>query len=108
MIECFLAPLNRTNEHGRLLGLNEIAVHSFNEYIELSLLDEIDGGFSLVDHVDFESEYYYISRVYNAALSGGNPSYDAPINILATKLNALARSGITGFAPEQLYVFQKK
>ncbi len=108
MVECFLEPLNRTNEFRKFLGLDEIKVHSFNEYINLGMLEEVEIDFDLVKHIDFESEYYYMSRIYNAALSNGSPSYDAPINMLSTKLNSISRNVITGFAPEQLYVFLKK
>lgn len=108
MVECFLEPLNRTNELRELLGMSQIKVHSFNEYLELRMLDEVGVDFDLVKHIDFESEYYYMSRVYNAALSEGNPSYDAPINMLSASLNSINRNVITGFAPEQLYIFLKK
>jgi len=107
MVECFKEPLDRTNARRELLGLKKIDIHHFNEYLDTSFLEDVKNQIHLLDHIDFESEYYYISRVYNAALSNGSPSYDAEINKIAAKLSAMKTSEFSGFAPEQIYVFKK-
>lgn len=108
MIECFIEPLARTNAARAALDLPEIAVHAFNEYLTEDFMEEVKKYFEIIEHVDFESEYYYISRVYNAHLSGGKPSYTAAINLAAVELTKKGLAHLKGYAPESLFILEKK
>ena len=106
MMECFEKPLQRVNEVRALIDLEEIPVNPFNEYIPEGFMDQISDLFSIERKVDYESLYYFISRIFNAYLSDGKPSYDAPINQLAGTLLALGINPIEGFSPEVGYLLK--
>lgn len=108
MIECFIEPLNRINQIRKGLNLEEIKVKSFNEYLRFEFLKEISDLFIIKNKTDFESQYYFISRIYNAYLSEGKPDYYAPINKLAVELTKMGVSGEGGYSPEIIFVLEKK
>ena len=106
MMECFLEPLRRINDMRIKIGLNEIRVRPFNEYLEEDFIENISDLFSVEREVDYEGLYYFISRIFNAYLSDGEPAYDAPINQLAEKLLSLGFNPIKGYSPELGYVLK--
>lgn len=108
MTECFIEPLQRINEIRKQLSLDEIKVKHFNEYLSADFLEEISGSFEIEKTLDFESLYYFISRIFNAALSQGNPDYHAPINMLALDLIKKGISPIEGYSPEVMHILRKK
>lgn len=108
MIECFLEPLERTNDARQALGLDRIAVKEFNEYLTLDFLKEIERYFTVERVIDVASLYYFVSRVFNAALSQGKPDYFAPINQIAAKLARAGMRPLSGYAPEVAYVLKKR
>jgi ubiquinone/menaquinone biosynthesis C-methylase UbiE len=108
MIECFLEPLEKINIIRQKLGLSEIKVKYFNEYLSYELLDEIKSMFMVKEIIDFESLYYFISRVFNAYISNGEPDYYAPINKLALKLTKMGIHNMTGYSPEIIILLQKR
>ncbi len=108
MMECFLEPLARINEIRESLGLAPIQVKSFNEYLDQPFLDKIREYFDIEDQVDYESLYYFISRVFNAALAEGEPDYHAPMNLLAVELTKRGFRPLVGYSPEMVYVLKKK
>jgi len=109
LVECFTAPLERVNDIRELLGLDRIRVKPFNEYIDDALFEEIISGlFEVIECIDCNSLYYFISRVFNAGLSDGEPKYDAPINLLAARLVKAGVNPIRGYSPELTYVLRKK
>lgn len=108
MVECFLEPLAKTNEIRKMLGLEEIKVKDFNEYLDFGFLRKISGLFKVVKTIDFGSLYYFTSRVYNAHLSkGSSPDYNAPINRVAVQLTKNGVMGMEGYAPEIMYILEK-
>lgn len=108
MVECFLEPLQAINEIRGLLDLEEIKVKDFNEYLSLETMQKVEELFSIEEKIDFQSLYYFISRVFNAFLSDGNPSYDAEINMLAADLIKKGVNPVSGYSPEVIYVLKKK
>jgi ubiquinone/menaquinone biosynthesis C-methylase UbiE len=107
MIECFLEPLQRVNEIRHALGLHRIEVHDFNEYLHQQFLNDIAGEFTVERRIDFESFYYYVSRVFNAYLADGNPSYHADVNQLSVELTKLGYDETAGYGPEIIYRMRK-
>jgi len=107
MIECFIEPLELINKIRNELNLNEIKTNVFNEYLSEDIFQEISNKFSIQDQIDFESLYYFISRIFNAYLSEGEPSYYASINKLAIKLSKLGINPIKGYSPEKLFILKK-
>lgn len=108
MFECFIEPLDKINEIRKLLNLKEIEVKFFNEYLNYNFIEEISDIFSVKDKKDFGSLYYFISRIFNAYLSEGEASYNAPINELAVNLSKKGFNPISGYSPEIMYIFEKK
>ena len=108
MMECFIEPLNRVNEIREKLNLETIEVNVFNEYLDQDFLESLSPLFSMTRKIDYESLYYFISRIFNAALSDGKPSYDAPINKIAGSLAAMGINPIEGYAPEVGHIFKKR
>jgi ubiquinone/menaquinone biosynthesis C-methylase UbiE len=108
MIECFIEPLNRINEIRINLNLTKIEVNFFNEYLTDSFLELSKEKLSFIETIDFESFYYFNSRILNAALTEGKPDYLAPINKLSVELlnNSLAPQ-FKGYCPEVIHVFTK-
>ncbi len=107
MIESFIEPLNKINKIREKLNLAKINVHLFNEYLNDGFLDKIKGKFEIEKIIDFESLYYFISRVFNAALSDSKPSYDAKINKLAVELTKNFDINISGYSPQIMYILKK-
>jgi len=108
MIECFIEPLERTNEARKVLGLDRIGVKDFNEYLTADFMMEVERKFTVERMADVASLYYFVSRVFNAALSEGKPDYFAPINKIAAQLMQAGVQPISGYAPEVAYVLKKK
>jgi len=108
MTECFMEPLQRINEIRKQLSLDEITVKHFNEYLSADFLREINGSFEVEETIDFQSLYYFVSRVFNAALSEGNPDYHAPMNMLALDLIKKGINPIKGYSPEVMHILRKK
>ena len=108
MMECFNEPLARINEIREKLGLEAIQVNSFNEYLDEEFLENLSPLFEIDKKIDYESLYYFISRVFNAVLSDGKPSYDAPINKLAGQLMMMGVNPIEGYSPEVGYILRKR
>jgi ubiquinone/menaquinone biosynthesis C-methylase UbiE len=108
MTECFEEPLNRINEIREKLNLDAIKVHEFNRYLTSDFMESVTRYFDIVKMVDFQSTYYFVSRIMNAYLSEGTPSYTAPINQLAVKLINEGCNVIEGYSPEVIYYLQKK
>jgi ubiquinone/menaquinone biosynthesis C-methylase UbiE len=108
MIECFVEPLERINVIRAGLGLEQITVRPFNEYLTRAFLNEVEILFTVEQFLDVGSLYYFISRVFNAYLSDGKPDYFAPINQLASKLVLSGLRPMQGYAPEVTYVLKKR
>jgi len=108
MIECFIDPLERTNDARQALGLDRIKVKEFNEYLSAEFLKEVDRYFTTERVIDVASLYYFVSRVFNAALTDGPPDYFAPINQVAAKLTQAGVRPLAGYAPEVTYVLRKR
>lgn len=108
MIECFTEPLKRINDIRSKINLDEIKVKYFNEYLSHDFLKNINDKFEIEESVDFASLYYFISRIFNAYLSEGNPDYYAPINKLAVELIKKGFLPIVGYSPEIIYILKKK
>jgi SAM-dependent methyltransferase len=109
LIECFAAPLERINDIRSVMGLDRIRVRPFNEYLADNIFKEIiDGFFEEVERIDYSSLYYFISRIFNAGISEGEPAYDAPINLLAARLVKAGVNPIQGYSPEVAYVLRRK
>jgi ubiquinone/menaquinone biosynthesis C-methylase UbiE len=109
LIECFDAPLERINDIRNVIGLDRIRVRPFNEYLSDKIFKEIiDGLFEETERIDYSSLYYFISRIFNAGLSEGEPAYDAPINLLAARLIKAGVNPIQGYSPEVAYVLSRK
>jgi len=98
LIECFIEPLDRINIIRKSLGLSDIVVHDFNEYLSIGFFNEIKEWFVVNQKIDFNSFFYFISRVFN---DGG--SYTSRINKLATKLSKENRF-MGGFSPEIMFI----
>jgi len=99
MVECFNEPLERINIIRESIGLPVIKVHSFNKYLSQSFFSEIDKWFSVDKKIDFNSFYYFMSRIFNA-----NDSYTSDLNKLAVKISKKHGCLISGFSPEILYM----
>lgn len=108
MTECFEEPLRRTNEIREKLNLDAIKVHEFNRYLTNDFMNIVTRYFDVIKMVDFQSTYYFVSRVMNAYLSEGTPSYTAPINQLAVQLINEGYNLIEGYSPEVIYCLRKK
>ena len=110
LIECFLEPLSRINSVRSSLGLEEIKVKHFNEYLSNDFITKNAARFFTVkDEVDFGSLYYFTSRVYNACLSKGKPDYFAEINKLAVEITKrnMNEKAIKGYSPEKMLILEK-
>ncbi len=108
MVECFIEPLKKINEIRKLINEPEIKVHFFNEYLSSDFFGQIKKRFIHEASIDFESFYYFISRIFNAYLSEGNPDYLSPINKLAVELSMKGINPLTDYAPERMNIFTKK
>jgi len=108
MVECFSEPLSKINNIRRKLNLNEITVKFFNEYLSFNFLHEIKDYFSVCQKIDFGSLYYFISRIFNAALSEGTPDYSAPMNMLAAQLIKMGVNPIEEYSPEMIFVLKRE
>lgn len=108
MIECFIEPLQRINDIRAALGLEQILVRPFNEYLTQEFLGAVQAHFIIDRIIDAGSLYYFISRIFNAYLSEGKPDYFAPINELACKLVLSGIRPMQGYAPEVTYVLKKR
>lgn len=108
MTECFIEPLARINTIRHNLGLDKILVKSFNEYLSPDFINEIGDMFIAVEGVDFNSDYYFMSRIFNAYLARGEPDYDSPINDLAIKLSLSGVEATHGYSPQVLYKMRKR
>lgn len=107
MVECFSEPLEKINYIRNKIGLDEIKVKEFNEYLTFGFMENIEKYFCVKNKIDFQSLYYFISRVFNAYLSKGKPIYNASINKLAVRLLELGISPVEGYSPELVYVLKK-
>jgi len=107
MIECFLEPLEKINKIRIQLGLSEIKVKHFNEYLTQGFFDKIKELFYAQEKIDFESLYYFISRIYNASLCEDEPDYYAPMNKLSAKLLKDNLVSMRGYAPEIAFLLRK-
>lgn len=108
MIECFTEPLQKINKIRERLNLEEIKVKFFNEYLSLDIFEKISDRFSIERKIDFESLYYFTSRIFNAYLSEGKPDYHAPINKLSVELIKMGINPIEGYSPEIIFLLRKK
>lgn len=108
MTECFEEPLCRVNKIRGKLNLDAIKVHEFNRYLTSDFMNVATQYFDVIKMVDFQSTYYFVSRVMNAYLSEGTPSYTAAINQLAVKLINEGYNLIEGYSPEVIYCLRKK
>lgn len=107
MVECFIEPLQRINRIRKALNLEEIKVKFFNEYLDSSFFNKIKNLFKIKKKIDFESLYYFISRIYNASLSCGNPDYYASINRLSIELTKMGVKAKGGYSPEFIIILEK-
>ncbi|AQW80930.1 SAM-dependent methyltransferase [Campylobacter pinnipediorum subsp. pinnipediorum] len=108
MMEAFIEPLEKINKLRAALNLEPIQVHHFNEYLKNEFLDDIKDKFKIKEICDFNSIYYFISRVLNAANSSpNNPSYDSKLNQIALALSKTENLKIDGLSPEIMYIFKK-
>lgn len=108
MIECFLEPLKKINKIRKELGLENIYIKHFNEYLSYQFLDEIKNYFNIEKQIDFASLYYFTSRIFNASLSKGKPDYFAPINQLSVHITKKGFNILNDFSPEQMFILRKK
>jgi ubiquinone/menaquinone biosynthesis C-methylase UbiE len=108
MVECFLEPLREINKIRKNLNLDKIEIKFFNEYLTFNLFEEIKDYFDVQKKIDFLSLYYFISRIFNAYLSKGEPDYLSPINKLAVELTKKGTNPIQGFAPEIIFILKKR
>lgn len=107
MIECFKEPLKKINNIRSKISLEVIKEHKFNEYLNEEFLNSIKKYFFIEEKIDFESHYYFISRIYNAYLSKEKIDYLAPINKLSVELSNKGVNPIKGYAPESLRILKK-
>lgn len=108
MTECFIEPLDRINDIRENLGLARIPVRPFNEYLTSAFMEDVARYFTIEKVADIGSLYYFISRVFNAYLSEGEPDYFAPMNKLASKLVLSGVRPMQGYAPEVTHVLKKR
>jgi ubiquinone/menaquinone biosynthesis C-methylase UbiE len=108
MVECFREPLDRVNAIRREFSLEPIQVKEFNEYLEMHFLEAMAHRFVVEEVLDFESLYYFISRIFNATLSQGTPDYHAPMNRLAVAITGNHPAILQGYGPELLHVLRKR
>ena len=107
MVECFMEPLAKINLIRQNLNLGEIKVKQFNEYLSKDFMKQIEVLFKVKKRIDFESLYYFISRIFNAYLSTGEPDYLAPINKLAVKLTRIGVRLLEDYSPEKIVILRK-
>ncbi len=109
MIENFNKPLQNINDIRTKIGLDSIGVHEFNEYLDEDFLDKIKDKFTVEKKIDFLSLYYFISRIFNSALSEGkDPDYMAKINQVAVEISKLGLNiNIKDYSPQVMYVLKK-
>ncbi len=107
MVECFLGPLTKINSIREKLNLNKIKVKKFNEYISKDFMRQIEVLFKAKKQIDFESLYYFVSRIFNAYLSTGEPDYLASINKLAIELTKIGVRLVEDYSPEKIIILQK-
>lgn len=106
MVENFIEPLERINNLRKVLKLDPIKVHQFNEYIsEETFFERIKDKFVVEKKIDFLSLYYFISRVFNAM--DEKPNYMSKINLTAVDITKAGIMPIEGYSPEVLYVLKK-
>lgn len=107
MVECFTEPLNKVNKIRRQFDLEEIKVKFFNEYLSSGFLKDISDKFFVEKKIDFQSLYYFSSRIFNAYLSKGEPDYYAPINKMAVEMIKRGVNPIKGYSPEVILLLKK-
>lgn len=107
MIENFIEPLDAINALREDLSLETIKVHEFNEYLTKDFLSSIERYFQIEKVVDFQSLYYFTSRIFNAAISDGAPQYNAKINQIAVEISKKYPTLLGGFSPEVIYILKK-
>ncbi len=108
MIENFNEPLQNINHVREFLNLDTIKVHHFNEYLNEDFLNTIGGRFMIERKIDFNSLYYFISRIFNAALSEEQtPEYNTKINQIAIDISKQFNIPIKGYSPQVIYVLKK-
>lgn len=108
MIECFVEPLKKINNIRRILGLTEIKINFFNEYLTSDFLKKTKRLFSVKKKIDFQGLYYFISRIYNAYLSKGKPDYHSPMNKLSAAIIKEGINPIEGYSPEIIFLLEKR
>lgn len=85
-VECSQDGLDAINASRQRVELPEILPpYVWHRYLLDSELAQVE-CLNLLECREFSSTYYFLSRVVNAALSEGKPSYDAPVNRLALDL----------------------
>lgn len=108
MIENFIEPLNKINEIRFTLQLDEIKVHPFNEYLDLEFIETLKQYFTIEKVIDFQSLYYFTSRIFNAAISDGTPQYDSKLNQIAVEISKNFNDiNFNGYSPEIIYILKK-
>ena len=108
LLECFVEPLEAVNKVRKLFGLKKIVQHSFNRYlIRDDFFKEANKFFCIDKVIDFLSFYYFVSRIFNAYLSVGEPDYNSKLNMCCKKLVLNGVSPISGFSPETLICMRK-
>ena len=98
--------LEKLNGLRRIADLAEITTRWHNVYLdEAALRPTWEALFELELVDNFSSLYYVASRIFNARLAadeGKEPSYDHPLNVLATKLPSFGDYGSL-----KVFVFRK-
>jgi ubiquinone/menaquinone biosynthesis C-methylase UbiE len=107
MVECFIEPLAKINSIRKKLNLSEIKVKRFNQYLSKNIMKQIEVLFEVKKQIDFESFYYFMSRIFNAYLSVGEPDYLSPINKLAIELTKTGVRLVEDYSPEKIIILQK-
>ena len=106
MCENATSGLDLTNKFRKKIGLSNIKTRWHNNYIdEENFLPLIKNYFNIIEIDHFCSTYFFISRIINAWLAnqkGEEPSYEDPLNYMASNLPSFGE-----FAPMRLYVLQK-
>jgi ubiquinone/menaquinone biosynthesis C-methylase UbiE len=89
--------LDKLNGLRRIADLPEITTRWHNVYLDEDALSTTWESLFQLELVDnFSSLYYVASRIFNARLAadeGKEPSYDHPLNVLATKLPSFGDYG---------------
>lgn len=105
LIESVQGGQERINAMRQMVGLEPIAYHWHNLYIdETAFLERIPEGLRYIEMDNFASLYFVISRVFNAKLtaSGQVPDYLAEINKIAAMLPSFGDC-----APLKLFLLEK-